>query len=830
MNTLKKLNYNQIIFDFKLSLVQCENKMDDNYLEVAKKYEHIPPAWQQLEESNIRKYKEVNNKKIKLNGYALLTGKKTGLTVIDFDDIKIYNNFIKYYPAFETCLKVKTRRGIHCYFKYTPLLKTASNILKAPYYSVDCRNDGGFITIPPTKIKNENSELNTVYEEIEGIVEDLPDDFFELLRKEEKKVNIEIKKEEEEEDEEDEEEQENNELYKDVDFICSKLNEDRYDNYSEWIEWALLLKNLDLNKQEQEEIFINYSSLSNKFKKEKDLETFRKIEKKPEGLTFKTLCYWFKEDDNEEFKKWQISKITYKNNDNLNFFHYPISRDFTSGEISDYFKVMYGDIFVYSNNNLFYYNGIFWETDNLNNSYLSNFIDDNFYNHFLDIHKENQNKLQKLIMKNKSDERIKKLDDILDDYYKKIKNNFRKITFRKSLIEDIKNKINNNNQQFDQNPNLFCFKNKLYDLKNRKFIDPKPSYYITMTAGYNYNDDEKLKSLNITELKKIIETIFNEDLKKAYFSVLCSGLIGELCQKFIVASGCGGNGKSLINKIFMETIGQYGYKLSPQILQQKLKIAACPELANINLKRFILTSEPDSEQEIKCSVLKQLTGDDEINARALYSDQTKTGIFSTLVMECNSRPNLDEVSAATLRRIFNVPFNSKFVDEYTYNNYTEQERKENNIYLGNADYEKREFKNKYKQALFDLLVTEHLEDYNKNGLYKCKEVINESNKYLCDSDIVLTFVNDNYEETNDKKKFIKCVELWDKFKTSDEYLKMNKVSQRKLNKTEFIKRLENNLFIGKFIKANKDKVLCLYGYIKKKDEEDDEDEKSALDI
>ena len=41
MNTLKKLNYNQIIFDFKLSLVQCENKMDDNYLEVAKKYEHI---------------------------------------------------------------------------------------------------------------------------------------------------------------------------------------------------------------------------------------------------------------------------------------------------------------------------------------------------------------------------------------------------------------------------------------------------------------------------------------------------------------------------------------------------------------------------------------------------------------------------------------------------------------------------------------------------------------------------------------------------------------------------------------------------------------------
>jgi hypothetical protein len=180
MNTLKKLNYNQIIFDFKLSLVQCQNKMDDNYLKIAKKYDHIPVGWQQLEESNIRKYKEFNNEKIKLNAYGLLTGKKTGLTIIDFDDIKIYNNFIKYYPAFETCLRVKTRKGYHCYFKYSPLLKTASNILKN-YNCVDCRNDGGFITIPPTKIKNENSELNTVYEEIDGIVEDLPDEFFELL-------------------------------------------------------------------------------------------------------------------------------------------------------------------------------------------------------------------------------------------------------------------------------------------------------------------------------------------------------------------------------------------------------------------------------------------------------------------------------------------------------------------------------------------------------------------------------------------------------------------------------------------------------------------------
>jgi len=53
------------------------------------------------------------------------------------------------------------------------------------------------------------------------------------------------------------------------------------------------------------------------------------------------------------------------------------------------------------------------------------------------------------------------------------------------------------------------------------------------------------------------------------------------------------------------------------------------------------------------------------------------------------------------------------------------------------------------------------------------------------------------------------------------------MAQRKLNKTEFIKRLENNLFIGKFIRINTYKVLCLYGYQEKQDNEEIENEDEA---
>ena len=815
---------NSLIF-FSFELKAEIDKVTGEITKVSK----LPVGWTNFTENEI--YDNENH-----NAIGLITGERTGVTVIDFDDMNVYNKICNIMPEFKTCKKTLTRKGVHCYFSYTDKIKSTTNILK-DYEYVDCRNTGGFIIAPPTKYDYDGKTYK--YIETGGDILEIPEQFINMIKDKAKGDNTaKVKQERKEKQEQQEQKKEiifddddREAFFEDVDFILSKLDEDRFDDYDLWIRFSFLLKNLDLTKEQQKELFIKYSSTSKKFNKSKDLDFFNNINKRDDGLTFKTLEYWFKCDNHDEFIKWNIKMRANENKDNDNFFNYPISRDFSSGEISDYFKSIYETKFIYCDNKLYYFNGVYWETDDKNTSFLSNFIDDSFYNHFLEIHRENQLKLQKAIVKNKDDDRLKKLDDILEDYYKKIKNNFRKIVFRKSLIQDIINKITNNKQKFNRQPNLLCFKNKLFDLKQRKFIEPKSSYFISMTTDYDYNNDVKTKTNNINELNKILDTIFNSEIKKSYMSVLCSGLVGELVQKFTVCSGGGGNGKSLINKLYMETIGDYGYKLPPQILQQKLKIGACPELSNLHLKRFVLTSEPDSEFDINCSVLKQLTGDDEINSRNLFSDNTKTELFSTLVMECNDRPKFNEVNDAILRRLINIPFVSKFVDEYQYNNYTEEERKQKNIYLGNSNYEKREFKEQYKQALFDILVDNYLEDYFKNGIYKSKEVINESNKYLSDSDIVFNFVNENYEQINDKSKCIKCVDLWERFKNTDDYLKMPKIAQRKLNKTEFVKRLENNLFISKFVRINTYKVLCLYGYQEKEikiDEEGHEEEKEEI--
>jgi phage/plasmid-associated DNA primase len=57
---------------------------------------------------------------------------------------------------------------------------------------------------------------------------------------------------------------------------------------------------------------------------------------------------------------------------------------------------------------------------------------------------------------------------------------------RQKHINDILCKLHNDEIKFDENPYLIVFNNKIYDLKQGEFIDPKPDQYISLTSGYNF--------------------------------------------------------------------------------------------------------------------------------------------------------------------------------------------------------------------------------------------------------------------------------------------------------------------------------------------------------
>lgn len=78
-------------------------------------------------------------------GIGLATGKINGLMVIDFDNMA--NELIPQLYELAPTYCVKTKKGIHFYYKYNPYFKQGTNRFSG---GVDVRNDGGLVFAPPT--------------------------------------------------------------------------------------------------------------------------------------------------------------------------------------------------------------------------------------------------------------------------------------------------------------------------------------------------------------------------------------------------------------------------------------------------------------------------------------------------------------------------------------------------------------------------------------------------------------------------------------------------------------------------------------------------------
>ena len=285
-----------------------------------------------------------------------------------------------------------------------------------------------------------------------------------------------------------------------------------------------------------------------------------------------TLKMMAKDANPELYKQLFNKKQTASPNKDINF-----TIEWSTGYIADIFKILYNDKYIYSNDVLYNFNNIYWKRDDNNRSNINNFVDDIFHNYLLkelynyDMNSSNKDETHVKIINNK----------------RKFISSLRNISTREKLIKDIINKITNNDVKFDENPYLFAFENKIYDLKQNKFVKPSSDQFISLTTGYNFieQDDDKL----VEELDGIINTIFSQpDLKKLYLTILSTGLDGIPLEKFILANGSGGNGKGVINELVQHMLGNYAYVLPVNILLGPLKTGSNPELANMNNKRFVI--------------------------------------------------------------------------------------------------------------------------------------------------------------------------------------------------------------------------------------------------
>ena len=225
-------------------------------------------------------------------------------------------------------------------------------------------------------------------------------------------------------------------------------------------------------------------------------------------------------------------------------------------------------------------------------------------------------------------------------------------------------------ENLDNNKHLIAFTNGVLDTKDIIFRPGKPDDYISFCTNVAYAIDTQYHQFKCwPELKAFLDSCMPNLKVRSYFlSTLALCLSGETNQRFHIMTGSGSNGKSMIMKLMLAAMGDYGYAADIAIFTQKRGQAgaAAPQMVRMRGRRFVTMSEPDEGEPLASALLKFLTGSDKVTVRDLYAGSKQMVEFEIMCkffLSCNEKPPVRTVDGGTWRRIKVIDFPNKFVHE-----------------------------------------------------------------------------------------------------------------------------------------------------------------------
>jgi P4 family phage/plasmid primase-like protien len=320
------------------------------------------------------------------------------------------------------------------------------------------------------------------------------------------------------------------------------------------------------------------------------------------------------------------------------------------------------------------------------------------------------------------------------------------------------------------NGNLFACRNGILELRvpgadgrdHVVFRDGRPEDYMSFLAGQNAPEMEAIeyRPYNAAdpaqaEIQDFFAKLFpNEELRRYTLRLLASCLEGfnrEQC--FYIATGVGGNGKSKLVELMRMTFGDYQTALQSTVLTRSRPDAgaANPEMMAAKCRRFIYLQEPDDKEPLNTSRMKQLSGEDMVEARALYGDQEKFVIMGKLFMMCNKLPPVTTMDRGTWRRIRVIEFVSKFVLP----DHPEYLEKRPNVFLIDPMLDKK--LRSWREPFLALLVHIYETQYIPFGLNPVPAVVMKaSDKYKENFDIYARFKSERVREPATLEERTEC--------------------------------------------------------------------------
>ncbi|HAT52710.1 MAG TPA: hypothetical protein DCS80_05485, partial [Betaproteobacteria bacterium] len=171
----------------------------------------------------------------------------------------------------------------------------------------------------------------------------------------------------------------------------------------------------------------------------------------------------------------------------------------------------------------------------------------------------------------------------------------------------------------DNNPYLLGVQNGVVDLKKGTLLSPDPNLLVTKYCNIGFDSEAKCPQF-CAFLEQVVPIKEQRDFLVIVLGYFLTGLSTE--QLWFFFHGVGSNGKSVLITLLENLMGDYATKIPTEMLMQhnRSSAGAAPDLLLLQGKRLVFCNETKEGQRLDDARLKDLTGNDTIIGRPLYSN------------------------------------------------------------------------------------------------------------------------------------------------------------------------------------------------------------------
>lgn len=234
---------------------------------------------------------------------------------------------------------------------------------------------------------------------------------------------------------------------------------------------------------------------------------------------------------------------------------------------------------------------------------------------------------------------------------------------KKAMLNEVEHHIPVLPAQMDKYRMALNTPSGIINLKNGEVRAHNPEYYFTKITSVDCS-----QTAECPRWLAFLDDIFAGDkeliryIQKAVGYSL-TGSTAEQCAFFLY--GTGRNGKSTFIDVIRDVFGDYAANIQPEtiMVRNSQSSAINSDIARLKGARLVTSVEPNEGVRLNEGLLKQLTGDDTVTARKLYSEEFEFKPEFKLWMATNHKPIIRGTDTGIWRRIHMIPFNVQIPED-----------------------------------------------------------------------------------------------------------------------------------------------------------------------